>query len=387
MQPSSDNTSGMAPTGSPTSMQEAGCTHPSECIVPTTDTPTPQNSSPGQDAGDARSSLDTLETSVSVNAFNQWMSAKPASTEGELRAVIGKPTLAEKFRHSGWWKQRGRIFEALIRTKQKDHRIINFASCGRNAWLERADLDQSRVRIKQNCCHDRLCLPCANAKAFRVKMALKSMMARPHLKFITLTLTGKNHTLVEMVDRLYRHFRALRQHPTWDDKISGGAAFLEIKWNDKAHRWHPHLHIIAEGKFLPQAELSDAWRSISKDSFIVWVKPVTNTEVDASYVTKYASKPLNPSFINDDAKLDEAINALRGRRLCLCFGTWYGTPLDIAEDEELANDEIDAGGWSSYMPLEDALHQAQSGDPYYVKLLMTAGCEHLWRRSLLMDSS
>jgi hypothetical protein len=52
------------------------------------------------------------------------------------------------------------------------------------------------------------------------------------------------------------------------------------------------------------------------------------------YVTKYASKPLDMSFVAVPKLLAEAIKALKGRRLCACFGTWYGTPLNEEEPDE-----------------------------------------------------
>jgi len=200
--------------------------------------------------------------------------------------------------------------------------------------------------------------------------------------FITLTLCGKREPLAELIDRLYKSFRYLRSHPTWSDKVDGGAAFLEVKWSDKAQRWHPHLHIVADGKFIDQGELSNAWRSITKDSFIVDVRRIRNKEHAARYVTKYASKPLNTSFSDTPKLLDEAVIALKGRRLCLCFGTWYGTALDLAEDEVLADDLVDAGDWTFWLPLEDVLRDARSGDPDAIATIRSLDCEALWRATL-----
>ncbi len=189
-----------------------------------------------------------------------------------------------------------------------------------------------------------------------------AMIGTQPVSFITLTLSGKNKGLHELIDKLYRSFKALRNHPTWSEKVEGGAAFLEIKYNDKSQRWHPHLHIIAKASYIDQGELSEAWRTITKDSFIVDIRRVRNPEITGRYVTKYASKPLNSSFSNTPALLDESILALKGRRLCMCFGTWFGTPLDLAEDAELADDLIDAGGWTCISTLEHMCERAAAHD-------------------------
>lgn len=205
------------------------------------------------------------------------------------------------------------------------------------------------------------------------------------VSFITLTLCGKKEPLSELVDRLYKHFRALRLHPTWDEKVRGGAAFLEIKYSDKAKRWHPHLHIIADAAFIDQGVLSDVWRGITRDSFIVDIRRVNAAEQTAHYVTKYASKPLNSSFSNTPDLLDEAIRALKGRRLCLCFGTWYGTSLTDAEEAQL--DEVDGGEeWKMFSDLESIIVRANQGEREATNIIFLAGGEIRWRQSLLTPS-
>jgi hypothetical protein len=201
--------------------------------------------------------------------------------------------------------------------------------------------------------------------------------------FITLTLAGHEDGLIEKIDRLYRHFKALRNHPLWEERVRGGAAFLEVKWSDKAKRWHPHLHIIADAGFIDQGELSDVWRGITRDSFIVDIRRVKDEEEAASYVTKYASKPLNTSFSNSPVLLDEAVVALKGKRLCLCFGDWYGTPLDIDQDSLLDEDELPNSEWTNFMPLELCIQHANDGDNYCAEILRIAGAEAKWRAAIL----
>lgn len=182
------------------------------------------------------------------------------------------------------------------------------------------------------------------------------------MRFATLTLLGKNNTLRETLDRIYRHFRALRATELWEKTVTGGAAFLEIKWNNNLKRWHTHLHLLLEGRYLAQADLSRVWHGITGDSMIVDIRAVGDGPAAAGYVTKYVTKPLNSSFVNLPDQLDEAVMALRGKRLCLCFGSWYGTSLSEVEEDELFDAEAASPHWTSIGSLVDLRRQAFQGD-------------------------
>lgn len=367
---------------------------PKALIRPTTDVPhhpscdCPLHLAPYQGEPDppvppsARpTSLDIQESSVRRD-FDKWMAEKGGKEEYFYDIALDTSSLSARFRHSGWAPIRKRIWEALIRTGQNPSRRRGFGECGSYSWIEQSTSNSNRFRIRYNHCHDRLCTPCANARSVKIQEALMNQIAGQPVSFITLTLCGKNEPLSELIDRLYKGFRALRLHPVWEEKVKGGAAFLEIKYNDKARRWHPHLHIIADAKYIDQGELSDIWRGITKDSFIVDIRRVRQAEVTARYVTKYASKPLNTSFTNTPALLDEAIIAFKGRRLCLCFGSWYGTSLTDAEDATLEED-IDEEKWVMFSDLETIIGRAESGDRQAREVLVTAGGEVRYRQMLM----
>lgn len=284
------------------------------------------------------------------------------SFEKIIRDRIGPPTKSESFTHSGWALTRKRVIASMFRTRQADSRVQAFMTCGSATWIERAKEDSSRFRLRQNMCHDRLCQVCGGCRSRKISEIICNMMEGKRCRFITLTLKGKaGDKLADIIDRLMRSFRYLRSHPVWADAVDGGAAFIEVKRGDRSGFWHPHLHILCEGRFLPQGDLSDAWRSITKDSFRVDIRDANKGRAHA-YVTKYASKPLNSTFANNEEWLDEAMQALRGRRLVTCFGTWYGTPLSTAEDDELADDIIDASGWNWFAMADDLIEDAAKGN-------------------------
>lgn len=326
--------------------------------------------------GEAASSLDSLESSVSD------------SDRRELQHVMGTaPSLSTVFRHSGWAQIRKRILLAMIRTNQTRSRTCSFAGCGAASWVQVNNANPNRFRIQTNCCHDRFCTPCARVRSLRIQQALLAQMGKNGTTFITLTLSSRDPDLPSLVDRLYKHFRALRMHPTWADNVNGGAAFLEVKYNDKSKRWHPHLHILCDAKYIPQSDLQEAWHSITKDSYIVDIRRVRDQQVVNSYVTKYATKPLNATLLKDPGILQDTIVALKGRRLCLCFGSWYGTPLSAAEDEELCDDLDDAAGWTNYCSLEEMINGVNNGDEDYIDVAKKGEFLHRIYHVLALNTS
>ena len=340
------------------------------------------------------SSLDTIESSVkaklSRNSARPVRFRTPPSPPPEERtSPLDESSWPARFRHAGWAPIRRRVWNALVATNQTHSRLSAFATCGIGSWVQRSDVDPTIHRVRTSCCHDRLCTPCANARAFRLKTALMAKLSGKATTFITLTLAHSKDDLTAMVDALYAGFRALRLHPLWKRSVTGGAAFLEIKWSDRARHWHPHLHIVCESSYMDQGKLSAAWLSVTDDSYIVDIRRVRDDAVSASYVTKYASKPLNASFMHDAALLEQAVLAMKSRRLCTCFGTWYGTPLDLEDDEIFAREgdlhavAVHDGNWTNLMPLSLLLERAAEGDDAdAVNLVRLCGIEGQWHKAL-----
>jgi hypothetical protein len=284
---------------------------------------------------------------------------------------------AARWRHAGWAANRQRVYDALIATHRSEARINAFATCGCNAVLLESDTLPVTYKISATNCHDRLCVPCGNARAAEIARCLAARTDGKELKFITLTIAGHGKSLSDKLNMLYKGFRSLRQTPLWQSSIHGGAAFLEIKWSDKAHRWHPHFHLICEGRFIPQDKLSTLWHAITQDSFIVDVQAVRDPNEVHKYVTKYASKPLNMSFVCDPSLLQEALTSLHGRRLCFAFGTWYKTRLHEVDAPDEPRE-----GYTPIYSLEQIIAAAEAGDKDALFLLHLPQFERHWRHYL-----
>jgi len=259
------------------------------------------------------------------------------------------------FRHSGWQADRDRVYDAMVAVGTGASRLLRFAMCGAFAWVMRSADDPAVLRIAGNYCHDRHCIPCARAKAATVAGNLRAQVGdRPH-RFITLTLRSTTDTLTEQVSRLYKCFAKLRRRSCWSDRIKGGAAFLELTYNHERGCWHPHLHVVADGAYLPQQELSSEWLQVTGDSYIVDVRLIRGKDQCLDYVTKYASKGFGHDVIAHRDALEAAIVALRGRRLCLTFGTWRGVCLTAQPPD---------GDWLPLAPLGEIIVRAHDGDQW-----------------------
>ncbi len=314
-------------------------------------------------AATGSTSLDTLETSENFRL------APGLSTDASPL------NFSQMFIHSGWRTLRNRMHRALTGTCQTKSRVKAFDECCNNVEIFQNVDKPEEFGKKCNRCHDRLCLPCAHLKSLKINDALARLVADRVPLFITLTLSRCTGDLTPHIDRLYRGFKALRHHPVWTDSVEGGAAFLEVKWNYEAQRWHPHLHIIAHGKYISQGHLTQAWQSITGDAFICDVRRPADVETTLRYVTKYASKPFDGSVIHDQEKLMHLVLAIRARRLCLTFGTWYGTPLTAIEDQEILDDDWmrDPGRCRRFCGLHEVWHANEAGDPAAAVLLKILG--------------
>lgn len=264
------------------------------------------------------------------------------------------------FRHSGWQDRRSRVLASLARIDPDSSRHSRFASCGSHAWVLQSVTDPDVYRVACNKCRDRLCIPCARARGRRVAARVAELSQDREIRFITLTLRINWEPLSDQVTRLMRCFARLRRRVLWKSTQTGGVAFLELKRRPHNHTWHPHVHIITEGVFIEKRDLSKAWHEITGDSFIVDVRECKSSGHAAYYAAKYSGKAVHNGVENDPEMLDEAVLALKGRRLFTCFGTW-SLPLD---DDTVCPDE-----WRTVATLRTVLERSLGGDLAYRAIL------------------
>jgi hypothetical protein len=264
-----------------------------------------------------------------------------------------------EFRHSFWSERRYKIIEAMGKCAIPPLRMSRIINCGSQCTLYRSD-DSTRVKLGANYCHDRMCQACGRTRANLIAGNLAAAMQGKEIRFITLTLKHRPSSLKDCMDRLFTCFSRLRERDIWKKNVRGGAVFFEVTLNAETHRWHTHLHMLVEGRFIAKNDLSNAWLAVTGDSCIVDIAAVPDAERRARYCAKYASKPLHESIVGNPDKLQEFIVTIKGRRLCTTVGSWRGIKL------EAHGDETDTG-WVAIGRWGDVVRKAKEGDAESVR--------------------
>ena len=269
-----------------------------------------------------------------------------------------------EFRHSGWQLERARVRRAMLATMTAPNRFDRFDNCGSDCVVEYSPT-LKKHRVKANYCGDRFCVPCCRARAIKFQAKLGQLIGDETPLFITLTLRNSREPLAKLITHLLESFRRLRQTRLWRKLVRAGVGVIEIKKGSGGFGWHPHLHVIALGSYVPQAELSDAWKRSTGGSFIVDVQRAKRTKDAAHYATKYVSKGWTAEVARDHDALCECIVAMRGRRLLVSFGEWYG--LDIDAEEDGPDD------WGRIGTLDFIFNRFRAGEQWAVGVLRSLG--------------
>lgn len=270
------------------------------------------------------------------------------------------PQMEVHFRHSGWLRDRKRVWDALNVVFPGSKRTERFRTCGSNAWVIRNEEDPEQYAVISDHCRDRFCRPCAAFRGRVIAHNVKAYLRNRHYRFMTLTIKNNDMTLKTMVTKLLRSFGALRRTKIWNQKVTGGCAVLEVKPKPGAVGWHPHLHAIIEGKWLPQDLIRKHWLRITQDSFIVDIRDGKDAEKAARYVNKYITKPFDDGTTRTPERLLQAIEALHGRRLVMTFGKWRGQRL---------TEYHPSGVWVKVIALGELHYKACHGDEEAMELI------------------
>jgi hypothetical protein len=285
-------------------------------------------------------SLDPLELNEQIHNSNQHPALDIPEGLNLSPPCYGRPEfdkqpatrLEQAWRHAGWANRRQATWNALQSLGTGANAMQAFSTCGANLWAQRCP-GTDDVRLVANCCHNRFCIPCATARARRMKANLHIHCKSMKLRFITLTLKHSPTPLTDQLKRLHRDFAELRRRAAWKEHVNGGAAFVEVKVGSRDGLWHPHLHLLCEGTFWRQKDISALWHRVTGDSSIVDVREVDDLEKAGHYCVKYVTKPADASVYQDPSKLQEMMLAMKGSRLCLSFGTWRGFKLTEIPDD------------------------------------------------------
>lgn len=305
-------------------------------------------------------SLDALET-PEKQAHELALGGAPPGFD----LVVDKPYkfnffLSSNFRHSGWQSFRERVARAVNAVYGPGPTLHRFCSCGASMWILKSKNNPSEFKAVPDNCKSRWCVPCYGARTARLRARLAAGLPDGPVRMVTLTLKASEENLQHCLNRLYGSFKKLRNRPFWKSRSLGGVAFLEFKRGEASGLWHPHLHCLVQGRFLPQQDLAREWLCVTGDSHVVDVRLVKARDQVLHYVTKYCSKSngLNPDSSDDD--LIEIIRSLKGRRTVVPFGTWRTLKLLHAGGDE---------DWELVGHLDELEYKATHDDPYAESVL------------------
>lgn len=217
-----------------------------------------------------------------------------------------------------------RLYETIDQS-QGTEKASRMSDCRTSAWFVRNTLT-GEVQIASSSCKLRWCPLCAKARAAYLSHEVAAWLRSKNFpKFVTLTLKHSNAPLADQVNYLYACFRQLRRHREIVKSFHGGIWFFQIKFEKNSGEWHPHIHIVVQGRYFPKRRLAAIWLKITKNSNIVDIRPCRDPKRAANDIARYASRPGNLIELNLD-RAQELYLAMYGRRLC---GTW-GTARSVS---------------------------------------------------------
>lgn len=137
-------------------------------------------------------------------------------------------------------------------------------------------------------------------------------------RFLTLTLKHTNAPLASQIEKLYADFRTLRKDTQFKKLCQGGVWFFQIKLSEVSQQWHPHIHCIIAGSYIPHEWICNKWQKITRSSNIVDIRMVRDPDKAATEVARYSASPAQLSVLDNDQRI-EVFDAMHRRRMC---GTW-----------------------------------------------------------------
>lgn len=260
-------------------------------------------------------------------------------------------------RHAFRRHQRYAAYRALHANNATPEQLAAFTNCGQDAVVLRDKADCDHYRFAPITCKNRFCPACAAEKAHKIASNLARHITPATTRFITLTLRDDGEPLTALLTRLRAGFRRLRRRPLWKERVTGFAAFIETKYKLNTKHWHVHLHVVANGRYIPRADLSAEWLACTGDSMVIDIRRIDTSPEAARYVAKYAGKGLDTGTYQNPDALNEAVDALKNAKLVIKGGTLAKVRLIAPVDETPAGWErvADVGTFLAHVHGEASL--------------------------------
>lgn len=237
-----------------------------------------------------------------------------------------------------------------------DKTAKKLCECGRYQCIYK-DPTSGELIHSQARCKNRLCPRCNAIRSDRMAINMDEHLEKLNSpRMLTLTLQHSDDELRDQVRHLVESYRRLRRSKQYQAKIRGGVAVIELKWSNDDNAWHPHMHVLVDGQYWEQAQISKAWETASKGSKIVHIKMIHDRARAGRYVAKYVAKVGNVDGVPAD-RIPELALALKGLRMVQTSGSLYGTTHNKKQPEREAPLEHVA----PLGPLADAVERGDVG--------------------------
>ena len=211
----------------------------------------------------------------------------------------------------------------------------------------------------ESSCQFKLC-------AFDMRTRAQRMVARfsSHFELFLnpryIVLSQRNceqYDLKEGLAALWQAFTRLRHRKIWK-RVRGAVAVLEITFNRENSTWHPHLNVLVDSLYLPQAELLREWVECTEGEGTsgVWIERADRSTLKELF--KYVTKLVDFVDLPEAVKLFLA--ATHNHRFIRTYGEYYGMERDDEEGKPLAcpdcgSTEVhrDGRAWPEQLWLDD----------------------------------
>lgn len=249
----------------------------------------------------------------------------------------------------------GLVHELPLNDKQRT-RLHN---CGDHTWVEYSP-KRSAYRLRLNRCKLRICPSCGRARANKIADRLKEKLRTVpvnRISLITLTMRSTTAPLRQQLTNLRTCFKRLRRKALWTKAVRGCGVAIEVTRNTETSLWHPHLHVIADADYIPQAELATTWAKLTYGSNIVDIRRIKTMEQAVNYVAKYVGKPNHKLYEDADDALVEYATAIDKGKMTWTLGTMqFKRETPEQREERKANSD-----WKPVIGLPDLLRLAKQG--------------------------
>lgn len=252
---------------------------------------------------------------------------------------------AQRWTHRPWWKSRLRLLDALHAHggAHLANRVNRLARCA-SAPIAVAT-PSGEVAIRTIRCRDRLCPLCSRRRAQEAAEQVGHYVAAMDApRFLTLTAPAVDAPLGEQVRQLKAALKSMRRRKGWKSRVTRGVQAWQVTFNASTGRWHPHVHLVIDGLYYPQAEAREAWRDALNASTTLWrlgpddplvvdIRLASGRRQVGAYIARYVAKPDGLDTWPPE-RIAEYAEAMHGVRALQPFGARVTKPLDPADPND-----------------------------------------------------